>query len=78
MAGSIITVSTITCLHCGFSRLEAMPEESCQIRYHCFGCGKALTPNAGDCCVSCSYGTAPCPPIQRERREERVIGSMQG
>jgi hypothetical protein len=26
-----------------------------------------LRPKAGDCCVFCSYGSVPCPPIQAER-----------
>ncbi|TGE15005.1 hypothetical protein E5J99_13940 [Hymenobacter elongatus] len=25
-----------------------------------------LKPLAGDCCVYCSYGTVPCPPIQEQ------------
>ena len=28
------------------------------------GCGTRLKPLAGDCCVFCSYGSVPCPPIQ--------------
>ncbi|WP_430623644.1 GDCCVxC domain-containing (seleno)protein [Marivirga lumbricoides] len=23
-----------------------------------------LKPKEGDCCVYCSYGSAPCPPVQ--------------
>jgi hypothetical protein len=26
-----------------------------------------LQPKPGDCCVFCSYGDVPCPPIQQER-----------
>jgi ArsR family transcriptional regulator len=33
--------------------------------YECKGCGALLKPEAGDCCVFCSYGDAPCPPFQR-------------
>jgi PAS domain S-box-containing protein len=30
----------------------------------CAGCGALLRPKPGDCCVFCSYGSVPCPPIQ--------------
>jgi hypothetical protein len=32
--------------------------------HECNGCGARLKPLPGDCCVFCSYGTVPCPPIQ--------------
>ncbi len=41
-----------------------MPTDSCQWFYDCEGCGKVLKPKQGDCCVYCSYGTIPCPPVQ--------------
>ncbi len=44
-----------------------MPTDACQYFYGCDGCGKLLRPLAGDCCVYCSYGSSPCPPIQRAR-----------
>ena len=28
-------------------------------------CHAVLKPKPGDCCVFCSYGTVPCPPIQQ-------------
>ena len=31
-------------------------------------CGALLKPKPGDCCVFCSYGDVPCPPIQEARR----------
>ena len=43
-----------------------MPTESCQWFYECKACKKVLTPINNDCCVYCSYGTVPCPPIQLE------------
>jgi hypothetical protein len=58
--------STITCPHCGTQATETMPENACQVRYECSGCGAMLTPKPGDCCVYCSYGTVPCPPIQTD------------
>ncbi|MGB3327885.1 MAG: GDCCVxC domain-containing (seleno)protein [Thermomicrobiales bacterium] len=62
----VILESTITCPQCGHRATETMPETSCQVRYRCPSCGAMLSPKAGDCCVFCSYGTVPCPPIQRE------------
>lgn len=41
-----------------------MPTNACQFYYDCKGCGEILRPEAGDCCVYCSYGTVKCPPIQ--------------
>ena len=67
MTEAVITESTITCPHCGASRAETMPTDACQVRYQCSGCGEVLKPSAGDCCVFCSYGTVPCPPIQVDR-----------
>lgn len=60
----IIPVSTLTCPECGHSESETMPSDACQWFYDCKGCGVVLKPLAGDCCVYCSYGTVPCPPIQ--------------
>ncbi|MGS1016114.1 GDCCVxC domain-containing (seleno)protein [Allosphingosinicella humi] len=56
--------STITCPICGFAKTESMPTDACQYFYDCSGCGALLRPTPGDCCVFCSYGTIPCPPIQ--------------
>jgi len=63
--GIIELESTITCPRCGHSETEAMPTDSCQWYYDCKGCGAVLKPKPGDCCVYCTYGTVPCPPIQR-------------
>ncbi|MGR3177743.1 MAG: GDCCVxC domain-containing (seleno)protein [Candidatus Anammoxibacter sp.] len=56
--------SIITCPECGFDRKETMPTDSCQIVYECTHCKTILMPKKGDCCVYCSYGSVPCPPIQ--------------
>ena len=66
-AGEVVTRSVITCPHCGTSKPEEMPSDACQIVYACTSCGAVLRPKAGDCCVFCSYGTVPCPPIQVAR-----------
>ena len=41
-----------------------MPTDACQYFYDCKGCGAVLRPHEGHCCVYCSYGSAPCPPMQ--------------
>jgi len=63
----IILSSEITCPACGFKQLETMPTDACQYFYECKGCGELLRPKPGDCCVFCSYGTVPCPPIQEHK-----------
>ena len=59
--------STITCPLCGHRALEIMPIDACQFFYDCKGCEALLRPKEGDCCVFCSYGSTPCPPIQEKR-----------
>jgi len=59
--------STLTCPHCKATILETMPTDACQFFYDCPSCGELLRPKAGDCCVFCSYGDVPCPPVQLDR-----------
>ncbi len=59
--------SEITCPECGHKARETMPVDACQFFYDCRGCGAVLRPKAGDCCVFCSFGTVPCPPVQEGR-----------
>ncbi|MCP9236714.1 GDCCVxC domain-containing (seleno)protein [Lewinella sp. JB7] len=59
-------LSTITCPVCQYEKEETMPTDACQYFYECEGCETLLKPTAGDCCVFCSYGTVPCPPIQAD------------
>ena len=59
--------STLTCPQCGRRSTETMPTDACQFFYDCRHCGALLRPLAGDCCVFCSYGDIPCPPIQASR-----------
>jgi hypothetical protein len=56
--------ATVTCPHCGFAKVEAMPTNACVHAYECEGCGRLLHPKDGDCCVFCSYGSEKCPPKQ--------------
>ena len=59
-----ILESRLTCPLCGLSTLETMPTDACWYFYECTGCRTLLRPKSGDCCVFCSYGTVPCPPVQ--------------
>lgn len=58
-------ISTITCPKCGHKKEEEMPTDACQFFYECEHCKTILKPQKGDCCVYCSYGSIPCPSIQR-------------
>ena len=62
----MILKSVITFPECGTAKLETMPTNACQFFYVCTGCGTKLRPKSGDCCVFCSYGSAPCWPMQSE------------
>jgi hypothetical protein len=64
MMSEMIRESVLTCPECGHSKAEQMPTDACQWFYECEHCHAVLKPKPGDCCVYCSYGTVPCPPIQ--------------
>jgi hypothetical protein len=59
--------STLTCPQCGQSSVEQMPTDACLFFYDCAHCSLRLKPKPGDCCVFCSYGSVPCPPVQAAR-----------
>lgn len=65
----IVAESEVTCPDCGHHEVELMPRDACQFFYDCKGCGVVLRAKPGDCCVFCSYGTLPCPPIQAQAQE---------
>jgi len=65
-AKAVILESVITCPYCGIAKTELMPTDSCLFFYECSGCHQLLRPNIGHCCVFCSYGSVPCPPIQQQ------------
>ncbi|TNF06912.1 MAG: hypothetical protein EP323_04065 [Gammaproteobacteria bacterium] len=60
----VILQSVLTCPECGHKKTESMPADACQWFYECEQCHVLLKPKLGDCCVYCSYGSVPCPPIQ--------------
>ncbi|HSC11192.1 MAG TPA: GDCCVxC domain-containing (seleno)protein [Rhodanobacteraceae bacterium] len=64
VAGAPVLESTLTCPHCGHQSTETMPTNACIFFHECARCSALLHPKPGDCCVFCSYGTVPCPPIQ--------------
>jgi len=66
MSGAILR-STLTCPACGGSSAESMPTDACLFFWDCPGCGALVRPKRGDCCVFCSYGDVPCPPIQSQK-----------
>ena len=63
----VIIKSIITCPQCGHRKEEIMPVDACLYFYECEQCKTKLKPKAGDCCVFCSYGTVPCPPVQKSK-----------
>ncbi len=60
-------ISILTCPSCRHQSAETMRTDACQHFYECKGCGLLMRPKEGDCCVFCSYGSVPCPPVQEER-----------
>ena len=64
---TVILQSILTCPSCGAVKVETMPTDACLYFYECTGCRTLLKPRQGDCCVFCSYGSVPCPPIQQGR-----------
>jgi hypothetical protein len=57
-------ISTLTCPVCGASTTATMPTDRCLYFFDCPSCGTVLKPKTGKCCVFCSYGDRPCPPMQ--------------
>ncbi|WP_077068260.1 GDCCVxC domain-containing (seleno)protein [Ensifer aridi] len=60
-------LSVLTCPNCRYQAVETMPIDACLRVYECKGCGAIIKPKEGDCCVFCSYGSEPCPPVQEAR-----------
>ena len=63
---SVATTAELPCPVCGLAQDAEMPTDSCQFFYDCVGCGSVIRPQAGDCCVFCSYADKQCPSKQRE------------
>jgi len=69
---NIIHSSELTCPYCGHQEEIEMPDNACQYYYECPACKQLLKPKSGDCCVFCSYGTVPCPPIQLDQNRNQA------
>lgn len=66
--------STLACPDCGGQDVRTMPADACVIVTACRFCHTTMRPKPGDCCVFCSYGDVPCPPIQQERDDAKAAG----
>jgi len=64
---ALVLESMIACPKCGFEKQEIMPTDACLFFYECTSCRALLSPEPGDCCVFCSYGTVLCPPKQQQQ-----------
>ena len=64
---NVIRDSKLICPRCGYSEVLEMPTDACLWFHECSGCHVLLKPTKGDCCVFCSYGSIPCPPIQLQK-----------
>ena len=71
-AGGPLLKCELTCPFCGARYAESMPLDACIYFFECTACGAMLKPKPGDCCVFCSYGSVPCPPVQLARAEAGV------
>lgn len=67
---NVILWSTLTCPKCSAAKVETMPTDACQFFYECTACKTMLKPMPGHCCVFCSYGSVPCPPIQEGESDD--------
>jgi len=74
----MILQTIISCPSCGTAKVEVMPVDACRFFYECTGCGKLLKPKAGDCCVFCSYGNVPCPPVQEAHASDKPTNCCGG
>ncbi len=73
-SGTVVLASILTCPACGHSKTETMPTDACQWFYECEQCRVVLCPKKGDCCVFCSYGSVPCPPVQVNGKQSGCCG----
>jgi hypothetical protein len=64
----IILDSKITFPEYGFSKIERMSTDNCQILYTCENCNENLKPNNGVCCVYCTHVTTPYSPILENKK----------
>lgn len=70
--------STLTCPYCGRRETLTMPTDACLFFHVCLACGRQLRPRPGHCCVFCSFGDVPCPPMQGVTEEPAAMGCGAG
>lgn len=78
LMAEVIANSELTCPVCGHVEVLEMPTDACQWFHKCSGCYGLLKPKQGDCCVFCSYGSVPCPPVQLENADQPTGGCGRG
>lgn len=64
MNDPLVRRSEVRCPVCRQRTDAEMPTDACQFFWECPACATLLKPRPGDCCIFCSYGTVPCPPVQ--------------
>ncbi|MCG8314340.1 MAG: hypothetical protein MI976_14120 [Pseudomonadales bacterium] len=69
---NLLRTSELICPECGYKETLTMPLDACQWFHECSGCQSLLSPKPGDCCVFCSFGSIPCPPIQLQGKGESL------
>lgn len=66
--------SILTCPVCGHRLQLEMPTDACVYRQMCLMCGYEMRALPGQCCVFCSFGDTPCPPLQDDAQCECDAG----
>ena len=74
--GKVILESTLTCPECRHVKTETMSTDACHWFYECEQYHTVMKPKPGDCCVYCSYGNVPCPPIQLSGKHSSCYGQI--
>jgi hypothetical protein len=77
-SGVPLTSSELICPICSARHTETMPLDACVYFFECTGCSSVFRPKPGDCCVFCSYGSVPCPPVQMAHAEGEAGGGCCG
>jgi len=66
-----INVSRVTCPACDYVETVSMPTDYCRLFHECARCKRLLKAKPGTCCIFCSYGDVPCPPVQMSEVQEK-------
>ncbi len=77
MASEVLD-AVLTCPACGHHEIMTMEEFEPRTLWACPACGSTLRPRPGEHCISCSFASVPCPPVQRAALTEQQINSDEG